>query len=169
MLIISRYFIFCFIFWRSMQNKRMKVKCQRKARGRYFRFRDDICIFLYHRTCEINAHTSNPLRSEWGIKYPSQARKACDIIFVVDRQLKALSLCQLHRGIVFRLFFIGPRIFQRVPIAQKIEGSYFFLFAQSHSTLGLSRTKVTYLLASVIFVWQSCILRDLCLIMKREK
>lgn len=128
---------------------RRKIKgwrCQRSTRKIFQR--DDICIFLYHRTGEINAHTSNPLRSEWGIKYPSQARKACDIIFVADRQLEALSLCELHRGIVFRPFFIDPRIFQRSPIAQKIEGRSYSFCSQNHILLWVwVERKVTYLLA----------------------
>lgn len=149
-----------------MQDKRMKLKCQRSTREIFQR--DDICIFLYHRTGEINAHTSNPLRSEWGIKYPSQARKACDIIFVVDRRLKALSLCELHRGIVFRLFFIDPRIFQRVPIAQKIEGRSRFFFARtitSYSGFELNQGYVSYRFCSFRVY---CILDVLYLVVKRN-
>jgi len=71
--------------------------------------RYDVRIFLYHRTTgEINARTSNPLRTEWRIKYRPQDRKVCDIIFVADRQLQALSHREPRPGIVFRRFFMDP-------------------------------------------------------------
>ena len=85
---------------------------ERKGNGEDISSRD-ICIFLYQalgdsKTKE-NAHTSKKhSRAEWGIKYPWNDRKACDIIFVADRQLGALSLCELCRCIVFRPFFMGP-------------------------------------------------------------
>lgn len=80
----------------------------REARERYF---SGMTPAYFYITSEINARTSNPLRPEWGIKYPPQDRKTCDIIFVANRQLEALSLRESRRGIVFRPFFMGSESF----------------------------------------------------------